>query len=287
MTYRFTEAARAWRAGRGLCADHVLRIGRVARFASACLVVAALVLAPLTAIADDSDAAGSSASSDASAMGDLIDSSDVVTTETVDAMAREAQEVVEQNSSSSASAADGEKITIVDDGHSGATSIDSDKTNVVDPAQSADNSFIYDTSIASLADEASIYNGQTVQVVGEVVGDKISADKDNYWITVEAEAPNDSSTISAYVSETLASRVDTYGCYGVTGTRVQVRGVYHQACDEHEGLSDLHVTNLEVSNPGFTHPDTFIAGDFVPGILLMLVGLVVMLSFRFVRERMR
>ena len=58
---------------------------------------------------------------------------------------------------------------------------------------------------------------------------------------IGAEAQNDSSTISCLVSESLASKIDTYGRYGVKGSRVQVRGVYHQACDEHEGLADIHV----------------------------------------------
>ena len=256
---------------------------RAARLLAIFSLSACLAAGSVPAFADDSSAAVANGD----AMSSLIDSSDVVSTETVDAVARQAQEIAEQNSSSSASADDGEQVTIVDDGHKGATSVDTDKKNVVDPAQSADNSFIYDTSIASLADEASIYNGQTVQVVGEVVGDKISADGDYFWVTVEAEAPNDSSTISCRVSDTLASKIDTYGRYGVTGTRVQVRGVYHQACNEHEGLADLHVDNLEVSNPGFARPDTFMLNDFVPGILLVLAGAIITMLFLFVRERRR
>ncbi len=262
---------------------------QAARLLSLCLLTGTFMLAVVPcALADDADSSATSASqAEAEAMGNLIDSSDVVSTETVDAVTRQAQEIAQKNSASSSASSDDGEIVVVDDGHEGATSVDGDKRNVVDPAQTADNSFIYDTSIASLADEASVYNGQTVQVVGEVVGDKIFADNGNFWITVEAVAPNDSSTISAYVSDTLASKIDTYGRYGVTGTCVQVRGVYHQACDEHEGLSDLHVTNLEVSSQGFAHSDAFVAGDFVPGILLMLAGLVVMLLFRFARERMR
>lgn len=261
---------------------------RVARFVAVGSLCACFAVGSVLAFADDSTASsGVSGASTAGSTGDLIDSSDVITTETVDAVARQAQEVAEQSMNSSSFASGDQQPTVLDDGHEGATSVDSDKKNVVDPAQSADNSFIYDTSIASLTDEASVHNGQTVQVVGEVVGDRISADEGNCWITVEAEAANDSSTISCYVSDTLASKIDTYGRYGVTGTRVQVRGVFHQACGEHQGLSDLHVANLEISNQGFAHPDTCMLGDFVPGIMLMVIGFIVLLTFRFVRERMR
>ena len=38
--------------------------------------------------------------------------------------------------------------------------------NLVDPTQRADNSFIYDTTIESLFEQASLYDDRTVQVVG-------------------------------------------------------------------------------------------------------------------------
>ena len=46
--------------------------------------------------------------------------------------------------------------------------------NIVDPTQRADNSFIYDTTIESLFAETSLYDGRMVQVVGEVIGDRIA-----------------------------------------------------------------------------------------------------------------
>ena len=168
------------------------------------------------------------------------------------------------------------------------TSVDTADDNYVDPAQAADNSFIYDTSIASLAQEASFHDGQVVQVVGEVVGDRIAANTpDHYWITIEAEEKNDSSSISAYVSETQIEVIDRYGRYGVVGTRVQARGVYHQACDEHDGLADIHVTSLEVSRAGYDTPDAFVMREFLPGFVLIAVGLALVVLFRIVRERSR
>ena len=171
---------------------------------------------------------------------------------------------------------------------SGATSVDDAEGNYVDPAQAADNSFIYDTSIASLAQEASFHDGQVVQIIGEVVGDRIAAsEQGHYWITIEAEEANDSSSISAYVTESQTEKIDRYGRYGVVGTRVQVRGVYHQACIDHDGLADIHVSTLEVVSPGSETPDTLVMREFLPGIILIAVGLALVALFRIVRERMR
>lgn len=233
--------------------------------------------------ASDADASSSASSGEQVS---LTDEAGNLTVEGALANAQAAQERAAQSQAEGGT--DEEQLTIEDDGHVGSTSVDDDSRNVVDPAQTADNSFIYDTSIASLADESSVYDGQTVQVSGEVVGDRIGAGVAGYyWVTVEAEATNDASSVSCYLSESLVSKIDSYGRYGVTGSRVQVRGEFHQACDEHDGLADIHVSTLEVTNPGYTHADTLEIGRFAPGLFLIVIGAAMVVAFRLIRERTR
>lgn len=284
-------------------AEKRLFVAKAALVVAVCLSLVFFLVSLVTPRQDDAWAENEEASVDAgsedgagskgqSALADLANAnSDVVTTETIDAAAREAQQAAaeaHEGKSSGSGSAENPAEKALSDGHEGATSVDNDEKNLVDPAQTADNSFIYDTSIASLADEAGIYDGRTVQVTGEVVGDCLSAGKKNfYWITVEAEAQNDSSTISCLVSESLASKIDTYGRYGVKGSRVQVRGAYHQACDEHDGLADIHVGTLEVTSLGVKHDDAFDIREFLPGMFLMLLGAGMVVAFQILRERMR
>ena len=47
--------------------------------------------------------------------------------------------------------------------------------NAVNVTQLPDSSFIYDTSITDLSTADTYYDKQTVQVTGEVVGDRITA----------------------------------------------------------------------------------------------------------------
>ena len=63
-----------------------------------------------------------------------------------------------------------------------------DDDNVVDEQQLPDSSFVYDTSIMALAGANSSFDNQTVQVVGEVIGDAINADWDgsHKWVTLFA-----------------------------------------------------------------------------------------------------
>ena len=169
-----------------------------------------------------------------------------------------------------------------------ATAIEGDD-NLVDPTQRADNSFIYDTTIESLFEQASLYNDRTVQVVGEVIGDRINsnAGDGSCWITLTVTESEDKSSISVLMSNDQANQIDRYGKYGVTGTILQVRGIYHQACDEHDGLPDIHATISGVISKGVEHKDRFSISEFIPGLIAVAVGLVLMAVFYLARERTR
>ncbi len=161
--------------------------------------------------------------------------------------------------------------------------------NVVDPTQRADNSFIYDTTIESLFDQASLYDVRTVQVVGEVVGDRIEVNdgSGDCWIMLTSVSEDNATSISVLLSAEQAGQIDRYGRYGVTGTTLQVRGTYHQACDEHEGLPDIHATNSSVLAKGADHPDSFSIRAFLPGFVAVAIGLGLLGLFYVARERMR
>ena len=159
--------------------------------------------------------------------------------------------------------------------------------NAVNTQQLPDSSFIYDTSIVDLSGADAYYDNQTVQVTGEVIGDSIRAGVSgrHRWITLSSQG--DSATISVYMSNESASKIDTFGEYGATGTILQVRGTFHLVCADHEGQSDLHAEAVTVIAPGERHPDEFDFNAFVPGIVVVVVGLVMLGVFYWLRERQR
>ena len=161
--------------------------------------------------------------------------------------------------------------------------------NLVDPRQRPDSSFIYDTSIAALDGADSYYDNQTVQVVGEVVGDNIAAGLAgrHRWITLAAKEKDSTATVSVYMTTEQAAKIDTYGKYGTTGTKLQVRGTFHLVCTEHEGLTDLHAEIVSVVQKGRHHGDEFDPNAFVPGAVAVAVGLALMGVFYYLRERQR
>ena len=170
---------------------------------------------------------------------------------------------------------------------------ETDNDNLLDPTQRADNSFIYDTTIESLFDQASLYEGNTVQVVGEVVGDLIRAEDEGeggrelYWIMLTSTDLENKSSISVLLTAEQAKQIDHFGRYGIIGTTLQVRGTYHQACTEHQGLPDIHSTNSSPIARGVEKPDEFSLKRLLPGFIAILLGGILMGIYYFARERSR
>lgn len=164
---------------------------------------------------------------------------------------------------------------------------DIDEGNAVNVQQRPDSSFIYDTSIDDLAVADTYYDGQTVQVTGEVVGDNIRANLsgDKRWVTLESDGGT--GYVSVYMSEEQAGNIDTFGEYGAVGTTLQVRGTYHLACRDHEGLSDLHAEVVSVVYPGLDDPDERDLRAFAPGAVLTAIGLILAATYYILRERQR
>lgn len=158
--------------------------------------------------------------------------------------------------------------------------------NAVNVTQLPDSSFIYDTSITDLSTADTYYDKQTVQVTGEVVGDRITAgDGRHCWL--QLASPSDSSTVSVYLTNESADKVDTYGAYGRKGTTLQVRGTFNLACPDHDGASDLHAQVVTVTEKGKATPDEFDINAFTPGMVAVMIGLAMMVVFYLLRERQR
>ncbi len=163
-----------------------------------------------------------------------------------------------------------------------------DGGNRVNPSQMPDSSFLYDTSIMELSQADSYLNNQRVQVVGEAVGERINAefDPDNCWISLKSTDGSDS-VIAVYTSKSLTEAIDHYGSYNATGSTVQVSGTFYLVCPQHEGVSDLHADALNVIALGADRVHGFHFEAFLPGIALLIVGLVLFWMFRRMREGQR
>lgn len=152
--------------------------------------------------------------------------------------------------------------------------------------QLSDSSFLYQTSIADLAQADSYYEGQTVFVQGEVVGDRINDEMqpDNCWITLQDDDSTNPSVVSLFMTMDQSKNIDTYGHYGVTGTLLQVRGTFHLECKEHQGMSDIHVEELSALAAGSDDAPAIDPKTFGLGIVAVLAALALLALYHSKRE---
>lgn len=160
--------------------------------------------------------------------------------------------------------------------------------NLVNPQQKPDSSFIYDTAIADLQGADSYLNDQTVQVTGEVIGDRIRAEFDPgfCWIVLQG-SDKSHSEIPVFMATDDTALIDTYGAYGRKGTTLQVRGTFHLICPDHEGLTDLHADSVTFVEKGSITEQPFDIGAFLPGLVLVAIGFIMLIVFHQMREGQR
>ena len=160
--------------------------------------------------------------------------------------------------------------------------------NKVNPAQSSDSSFIYDTTISDLSTNGDQYNGQTVQVSGEVIGDAIKVvDHPDYtWICLRSTQGKDD-TISVIVNTEDADQIDTYGKYNVQGTVVQILGTFNLTCRDHEGECDLHCHTFKVVEKGYVMGASFNVFTFLIGLIVCVVAVCLFLFYKIRSESVK
>lgn len=153
---------------------------------------------------------------------------------------------------------------------------------------SSGNSFLDDTSIYDLDNADASYQGETVQVTGEVVGDAIRAEGDpgKHWIVLDDTSGHEGS-VSVLVDDRVLDDIDAYGAYGEQGTRLRVKGVFSLACSDHDGIMDIHADSVTAVEPGKAVSDPLNFEAFIPGIVACSIGLGLTVLFHILRERER
>lgn len=162
-----------------------------------------------------------------------------------------------------------------------------DLSNKIYVNQLSDSSFLYETSIADLAEADSYYEGQTVLVKGEVVGDRVNDEfrRNNCWITLQ-DSETSPSVISVFMTKDQSSIIDTYGQYGTVGTQLQVRGTFHLECAEHQGLSDIHAEEVSAIQKGYESTPAPNMRILSIAVVACALGAILMIAYHIKRERM-
>jgi hypothetical protein len=139
------------------------------------------------------------------------------------------------------------------------------------------------STIVGLTNAGQQLDGQEVVVQGEVVGDILVAEKGFRWLALQ----DGGATVSVLVREEDAEKVARLGRYGQVGTHLEVTGEFHVDCAEHDGLTDVHATEVVVIDEGSSSDDAFDTRKLEIGALLVVVGACLLVIHWRLRERTR
>jgi hypothetical protein len=119
-------------------------------------------------------------------------------------------------------------------------------------------------SIVSLIDNMKKYDDKVVTIQGEAIGDLMVRGV-NAWITVNDDAYSRKSIeeggalvgmsnagIGIWIPELQGHKISIFGGWKNKGAIVRITGVFHRACAEHGGDTDIHADFVDVVAPG--HP---------------------------------
>lgn len=108
------------------------------------------------------------------------------------------------------------------------------------------------SSIKEILKNSNLFNGKTVEIQGEVIGEPLKdADTQGIWINITFQGSN----IGIFCShEESIVQISHWGSYKEKGDQLKIRGVFYKDCPEHQ-ISGVHLKSLEVMQEGGARED--------------------------------
>ena len=161
--------------------------------------------------------------------------------------------------------------------------------NEVDTNLLPDSSVLYETTILELSSADVFDDKQTVQVVGEAMGEplNITGDPGHKWVTLASLDERHSATLIVYMKASDANLISNYGKYGKQGSLVQVQGEFNLVSEDHSGISCLEASHVAIMSKGHDIKESFNLEDYFSGALLILFAIFLALWLRHLRIKGR
>ena len=162
-------------------------------------------------------------------------------------------------------------------------------SNEIDTNLLPDSSVLYETTILELANADVFNDNQTVQVVGEAMGEalNITGDPDHKWVTLASLDKKHSATLIVYMKTSDANLITSYGKYGSQGCLVQAQGEFKLVSEDHSGITCLEASHVAIMSKGYEIQESFHIEDFFPGAILISFALCLALWLRRLRIKRR
>jgi hypothetical protein len=133
-------------------------------------------------------------------------------------------------------------------------------------------------STTELVEGSYKWDGKTVSFKGEVLQDLMMRE-DGIWMNL---SDGNNTAMGVFVPKGVAMPVISYAeDYRTAGDVVFITGVFHRACVQHDGETDIHAVSVTVLTPGFTKANPIHLDRVVWLVVLAgLLGLVMWFYYR-------
>lgn len=102
------------------------------------------------------------------------------------------------------------------------------------------------TEINRLIENAKALDGKEVTIQGEAIGDIMN--RGSYsWVNIN----DGTNVIGVWVKKDDANKISYMGSYKNKGDTIRITGIFHRACAEHGGESDVHSVNFNIEKKGY------------------------------------
>ena len=136
-----------------------------------------------------------------------------------------------------------------------------------------------EVTTTDLIEHASEWDGKTVTFTGELIGD-VMLRGDHVWLNVL----DDSNAIGIWAERSVLDSITSIGRYEQTGDTMQIKGVFHRACQEHGGDMDLHAEQIIVIKAGY-QTEPVLSYPLLIGAVVLLLADGIVLAFIAQRKR--
>lgn len=136
------------------------------------------------------------------------------------------------------------------------------------------------TKINDLIEQSFSLDNSEVTVQGEVIGEAL--ERGEYaWININ----DTTNAIGIWVKKSDIDQIQFYGDYKHKGDIVKITGIFHRACSEHGGDVDIHCTDIEIVETGYSIKEQISANKIVITASLIFIAAIIVSIYLKVKKR--
>lgn len=130
-----------------------------------------------------------------------------------------------------------------------------------------------ETSLKEILNQPDLFNGQVIEIKGEVIGEILKT-KEGNWLNILTSEGNIGVFIPPHINLTT---INYFGSYKYHGDILQIKGIFYKNCPLHQE-ADLHLLGFRVVQKGFLKEEKL----ELTKIKLLFISLIICLTTIFI-----